>query len=237
MPIKRPQLTNKEVYHIILRGVEGINIFKGNTDYYRAVFNFFEFNNKRKVRWKYRRVAPNSKYENSSRTVIDEQFPKEPLVDILAFCLMPNHIHLLLRQIEDLGITDFMRKFGAGYAGYFNKKYERQGHLFQGRFRAVHIKTNNQLRSVFVYIHTNPAILIDPNWKEGGIKKAKEVIEFIENYKWSSYMDYLGNKNFPSVTQRNMFEEIMISQKWQRFVNEWVEYKNLSGWDKSIELE
>lgn len=93
-----------------------------------------------------------------------------------------------------------MMKFGAGYGGYFNRKYHRKGHVFQQRFSAVHIEGEEQLKTVFVYIHTNPISLIEPNWKEKGIEEPEKVIEFLENYKWSSYQDYIGKKNFPSVT-------------------------------------
>ena len=111
-------------------------------------------------------------------------------------------------------------------AHYFNKKYERVGHLFQGRFRAVHIKTNEQLQNVFVYIHTNPAELIDRGWREEGIKNPEEVIKFLENYKWSSYLDYIGKKNFPSVTQREFLVRVMGDKdNCKNFVNHWVKYK------------
>ena len=139
---------------------------------------------------------------------------------------MPNHIHLLLKQIKDKGITQFMRKCGAGYAAYFNKKYNRKGHLFQGRFRAVYIKTNEQLQTVFVYIHTNPISLIRPGWKEIGIENPDEVVNFLENYKWSSYSDYLGEKNFPSVTNRDFLSEVMGKEAGCRdFVENWIKYK------------
>jgi putative transposase len=139
---------------------------------------------------------------------------------------MPNHIHLLVRQLKDGGITQFMRKFGTGYATYFNKKYNRKGHLFQGRFRAVHIKDNEQLKTVFVYIHANPISLIEPKWKEKGIKNSQKVIKFLENYKWSSYSDYLGKKNFPSLTQRNFLLKVMGGGEGCReFVKGWIEYK------------
>ncbi len=235
MPIKRPILANNEIYHVVLRGIDGRKIFEQEADYYRMIHDLFEFNDVRPAMRENRRfsaeVVPRQLAEERPRQ------PRQLIVQILCFCLMPNHIHLLLKQIEEVGITNFMRKLGTGYAIYFNTKYERQGHLFQGRFKAVHIKTDNQLKTVFVYIHTNPAALIDPNWKEGGIKNPKEAIEFIENYKWSSYPDYLGKQNFPSVTQRNFFDDIMNKKEWQKYVNEWVEYKSMMGWDKSAELE
>ncbi len=142
---------------------------------------------------------------------------------------MPNHIHLLLRQIRDNGITDFMRKFGAGYAMYFNKKYNRKGHLFQGRFKAVHIKSEEQLQTVFVYIHTNPISLMDSGWKEEGTKDPIKAMEFLRNYKWSSYLDYIGKKNFPSITNRHFFKKIIGDEKEiQEFVYSWIFYKNIT---------
>lgn len=235
MPVKRPQLVNNEIYHIIVRGVDGRDIFNSEKDYYRAIHDLFEFNDTRPASWQYRHY--NQYRENRSRDIGKKLGSRDFIINILAFCLMPNHIHLLLKQTQEAGISFFMRKFGAGYAGYFNRKYERKGHLFQGRFRAVHVKSDAQLKTAFVYIHTNPAVLIDKDWKEGGIKNPKEVIKFIENYKWSSYQDYLGKKIFPSVTQREFFEQIMSRDQWRKFVNEWVEYKTMKGWDRSVELE
>ncbi|MBA4321018.1 MAG: hypothetical protein C0412_21725 [Flavobacterium sp.] len=220
MPVKRPTLANNEIYHIVTRGTDGRTIFQNESDYYRAIHDLFEFNDIKPVRCENssRRI-----YENCSRNA------RDLIVEILAFCLMPNHLHLLLKQLRDNGISAFMRKFGAGYVGYFNKKYERQGHLFQGRFRAVLIKTDQQLKSVFVYIHTNSAVLVNSDWQEGGIKNPEEIIQFIENYKWSSYPDYLGKENFPSVTQRDFFESIMPREKWQEYVNDWVRHKDLKS--------
>ena len=134
---------------------------------------------------------------------------REKIVEILAFCLMPNHIHLLLRQIKDQGITKFMRKFGTGYAMYFNKKYDRKGHLFQGNFASVHIKNEAQLSVVFNYIHLNPVSIIFPRYKEKGIADVEKAMSFLESYKWSSLLDYLGQKNFPSVTQRDFMLEVV----------------------------
>jgi len=231
MPIQRPQLINKEVYHIVIRGTADLPIFKDENDYYRAIFSLFEFNDISRVLIRDRR-----RDRIRAKKIGREQFSanRDLLVEILAFCFMPNHIHLLLRQIKKDGITQFMRKLGAGYAAYFNKKYNRKGHLFQGRFRAVHIKTNEQLKNVFVYIHTNGVSLIEPKWKEKGIKNAKKAIEFLENYKWSSYPDYIGKKNFPSVTERDFLLKVMGGKEGCRnFVNGWVKYKReLRGWNK-----
>jgi len=150
---------------------------------------------------------------------------------------MPNHIHILVRQIKDGGISKFMQKVGGGYGRYFNDKYLRKGHVFQNTFSAVHIKDNNQFMIVVPYIFTNPVALIEPGWKEHGIRNhsAKEVIKFLEEYKWSSYQDCINIKNFPSVTERNFLLEVMGGEQglkdaienWIRYKKDWGEYDNL----------
>jgi putative transposase len=233
MPIKRPVLKNDEIYHVVIRGTGDSVIFKDKDDYYRGVFSLFEFNDKHGVLIRERR---RHRLEAKARGEQDFTAKREKLVEILAFCFMPNHIHLLLRQIKDNGITDFMRKLGAGYGRYFNEKYGRQGHLFQGRFRVIHIKNEEQLRSVFVYIHANPISLIEPGWKEKGIKNPKRVVRFLENYKWSSYQDYIGKKNFPSVTERAFFSEFFGGENYcKNAVNEWIKYKSqFRGFDDVV---
>jgi putative transposase len=237
MPTKRPILANDQIYHIVLRGIDGRKIFEQESDYYRMIHDLFEFNDTKPAMRESRRlfqsaeVVPRQAAEERPRQI------REFIINILAFSLMPNHIHLLLKQVKENGITNFMRKLGTGYAIYFNTKYQRQGHLFQGRFKAVHIQTQAQLQTVFVYVHTNSAALIDSNWKNGGVENPSEVIEFIENYKWSSYSDYLGKENFPSVTQRELFNQTMPREKWRAYVNDWVHHKAERVWDKSVELE
>jgi len=240
MPYRKEQFVNGEIYHIVLRGIDNNLIFKDVDDYYRGIFSIYEFNTSKPTTIKDRRKARLSikkKLNKLSRdpfsgqigkvgeklSIIDE---RDKLVEVLAFCFMPNHIHLLLKQVKDGGITKFMRKLGAGYGGYFNRKYNRKGYVFQNRFSDVRIKNNKQLKIVFVYIHTNPIALIEPHWKENGIENPKKAIKFLENYKWSSYSDYIGKKNFPSVTERTLILRIMKEARGcKTFVGHWVRYK------------
>jgi len=222
------QFNNGEIYHVVLKAIDDNLLFKDTNDYYRGIFSIYEFNTiqpitiqeRRKARLCIKKLASDS---SSNTPPIDK---RDKFVEIFAFCLMPNHLHLLLKQLKDEGISRFMQKIGGGYAGYFNRKYKRRGHLFQDRFTAVHIENDNQLRNVFVYVHTNPIASIEPNWKENGIKNPARAIEFIENYKWSSYQDYLGKKNFPSVTERDFLREVMGGpDKARADVNDWIQYK------------
>ncbi|MDO8555341.1 MAG: transposase [bacterium] len=231
MPIKRPQLANNEIYHLVLRGVGDSEIFRNDDDYWRAIFSIYEFNTTAPVEIRIQR-------QKRQRAKNGEQFSdrRKLLIDILVFCFMPNHIHLLVRQKIKNGITQFMRKFGAGYAYYFNKKYNRKGHFFQGRFRAVHIKSDGQLKVVFVYIHTNPISLIDFKWKKQGTVNIQRATDFLENYKWSSFMDYIGIQNFPSTTEREFLTDVLGGKKkCKEVVLEWIKGKKIDFRETELE--
>ena len=131
------------------------------------------------------------------RTLVDivEAVPKRKLlVDIGVYCLMPSHHHLLLRERSYGGITSFMRKLGTGYTMYFNKKYERTGALFQGKFKAKLMTTDQYLTRATNYIHANPAELIAPKWRNGIIGDEKKVRKFLSEYRYSSLPDYLDSR-------------------------------------------
>ncbi len=225
MPIKRPPIVTGEIYHIVIKAVEGTKLFLDKKDYLRMIHDLFVFNNEDSAPVNYRKQ--NSRGIDVSRTVLDT-LKRKLLVEIWAFCLMPNHVHLLIKQLKDGGISKFMRKIGAGYGGYYNRKYKRNGHLLQGKYHIIHIKNDKQLMTVFVYIHTNPVAVFIPNWKEKGIKgrELQKIIKFLEDYRWSSYPDYLGKKNFPSLTSREfLLKEIGGIKNSQRFINDWLQTK------------
>ncbi|MDD4990246.1 MAG: transposase [Candidatus Pacebacteria bacterium] len=235
MPREPRDFQNGEIYHIIQRGIEDKPIFLDENDYFRGIFSLYEFNHADPVEIRKRReerkhiknlVAIGGLSPAGLNGIKETEKKRRTLfVEILAFCLMPNHIHLLLKQLKDNGTSEFMKKLG-GYVSYFNLKYKRKGHLFQNQFKAVHIKDDEQFKTTFVYVHTNPASLVEPGWKERGIKDLAKTIEFIENYKWSSYADYIGGKNFPSLTSRDFLLEVMEGiDGCKKFVNGWLEYK------------
>lgn len=102
-------------------------------------------------------------------------------VSVLCYCLMPNHIHLVLRQETEVPIYKFMQSLHTSYGIYFNKKYDRVGGLWQDRFKQKNIFDNSYLLYLSVYIHLNP--LID------------KITENLNEYIWSSYLDYAGLRN------------------------------------------
>ena len=108
--------------------------------------------------------------------------------EILCYCLMPNHYHFLIRQNTDLSIAKFMNAIQLGYAKYFNTKYERVGPLFQGRFKAKLIGTDEYLLHLSAYIHRNP---IADTRDSGNPEDSRNLIKRLHVYPYSSYREYL----------------------------------------------
>lgn len=223
-----------EIFHTLNRGVDKRKIFMDDDDYLRFVHNLFEFNDVEPVNnlTYFLRYNPQSKdiaspYIARAR-MRTERRPRELLVNVHAFCLMPNHYHLLLSPLKENGITLFMKKLNIGYAKYFNEKYERVGALFQGRYKSVAVKTEEHFVHLPYYIHLNPLDLFAPEWRNREIRDHKKALKFLESYRWSSHHDYLGKKNFPSVTQREFLSEFFGGPK---------EYeKSISLWLKELDL-
>lgn len=137
--------TNGECYHVFNRGVDKRDIFMNDNDYSRFLKNMVDFNNN--LTREERLIIHNSKKSELSS--------EGSLVDIISYCLNPNHYHFILKQTFDRGIEKFMHKISTGYTNYFNKKYERSGSLFQGRFKAVLIDSNEQLLHLSSYVNMN----------------------------------------------------------------------------------
>ncbi|MBU1255594.1 transposase [Patescibacteria group bacterium] len=194
-----------EFYHILNRGVDKRDIFLNEKDYLRFVHNLFEFNNQERV--------DSNRFYFFKRSNIDIGCPyikksRKLLVNIHLFCLMQNHYHLLLSsRIED-GIPRFMQKLNMGYAKYFNEKHKRSGALFEGKYKSVLIEKEAHFFHIPYYIHFNPLDFKFPEWRNNDLKDCKKAKKFLDNYRWSSHLDYLEKKNFPSVTQRKFLLEV-----------------------------
>lgn len=214
-----------EIRHTLNRGVDKRVIFLDDQDKFRFVHDLFEFNDEEWVNTTFYRF--NKFNDIASRNI--KRRPRKLLVDIHAFCLMPNHYHLLLSPRIEGGIPLFMKKLNMGYAKYFNEKYDRSGALFEGRYKSVLVTKEAHFIHLPYYIHFNPLDLEMPGWRDGEIKNYKAAIGFLENYRWSSHLDYLGKKNFPSVTNRELLLEFFGGHKEYR--------KRIEEWLHDIDLE
>jgi putative transposase len=198
-----------EIYHVYNRGVDKRKTFMKNGDYTYFIHHLFVLNdslNRLNISRDYRQSSSNR--HDGGSTSINNLHEREQLVDILAFCLMPNHYHLLLKQKVDDGIAKFMHKLGTGYTMFFNEKYKRSGALFQGRYKMVHVESDRQLLYLPHYIHLNPVPHI---CKE--TTSPRTCVNKLTSYRWSSYRDYAGLPNYSSVTSRDYVLNIFGGSK------------------------
>lgn len=129
---------------------------------------------------------------NSAKIYLEPQ--DNPLVSIGAYCLMPNHFHLLVKEIGEGGISGFMRRLMTAYSMYFNIKNERSGTLFESRFKSTIQSRDEQLKYLYSYIHLNPIKKIEPLWKEIGIRNIDSAMSYLNTFSYSSFLDYKGIK-------------------------------------------
>ena len=184
-----------EFYHLYNRGVDKRTIFSSEANYRRFMMLLYLAND-----------VETTRVDNVLKSyTYEEIFSLErgqPLIAIGAFCLMPNHFHILATPLVSGGLSKFMLKLQTGYAMYFNKQKDRSGALFQGPFQSTHADDDVYLRYLFAYIHLNPAKLRDQKWKENIYSKS--LLQFVSEYPFSSMKEYLlenlvvvDSKKFP----------------------------------------
>lgn len=202
-------LATGETYHIYNRGVEKRQVFIRKREYLRFMdlIYYYRFENC-PIKFSY---FQKSSILERNNILLNLEKQSQKLVDILTFCLMPNHFHFLLRQGTENGISKFMAKVTNGYSHYFNIFHDRVGPLFQGKFQAVRIEDYEQLIHVDRYIHLNPV--------------SSYIIEFsgLENYPYSSYPEYIGIRNGFANTQQ-VLSHFKNIETYKRFMKDQVGY-------------
>ena len=176
MSVRQSPFVNGEYYHLYNRGNSKNIIFHDDQDYNYFLNLLFLMNSKDR-----RKTVFTKNYINND----------ECLVSIGAYCLMPNHFHILIKQQMEKGISIFVQKISTAYVMYYNKKYERTGGLFEGKFKSKYVWEDNYLRHLFSYIHLNPLKLKDENWKSKLKTETRENLSFILKYPYSSCVEYL----------------------------------------------
>ena len=209
--IRKHAFVPDEYYHLYNRGVDKRIVFIDSHDYHRFMLLLYFCNSKDPVDMQ--KVFR----EGSTFTEFSDifKFPRgKPLVAIGAWCLMPNHFHLLIKQMSENGIIKFMQKVTTGYSMYFNQKYNRTGSLFQGKFKSENPNTDNYLKYLYSYIHLNPVKLIygESKWKEDGIKDLKKTQEFLKKYEYSSLGNYINDKyKYEDIINKREFPEYFVN--------------------------
>jgi len=182
--MRKTQFVPEEIYHLCGRGNEKQKLFLDARDYARFLFLILYFQGNVSINHisGYVSFFVKRRAFDISKKLKDKLLAKRT-VELVAFAIMPNHFHIIVEESEENGISEYMQRVLTAYAKYFNTKYKKSGHVFQGPFRAVHIEDNEQLMYTSAYVHRNPREI--KGWKH------KE-----HTYLWSSYQDYLGENRW-----------------------------------------
>jgi REP element-mobilizing transposase RayT len=215
-----------EYFHGYNRGVDRRIVFLDKQDYERFVKLLYICNSKNE--FEYDRV-----FVKGQKIEFKDIERGERLVAIGSWCLMPNHFHLLLKEILEVrpsnnysGISIFMHKLSTAYSLYFNKKYFRTGSLFEGRFKAKHLGADEYLKYQYTYIHLNPIGIIDKGWKKKQINDKEKAKKFLKEYKYSSYKDYIGEEREEgAILNKEEFPEYFsTSTDFEAMIEEWINF-------------
>ncbi len=213
MPYRSTPLAQDQIYHVFNRGVARLPIFSTPRDFQRFIelIDYYRFQNT-PVSFSHFKKIPR---EDREKIFAGLQKEGDIHIKILAFCLMNNHFHFLLKQISEKGIAKFISNLQNGYAKYFNIKSERSGPLFQPMFKGVRIVTDEQLLHVSRYIHLNPST-------DYLVK-----IDSLEDYIWSSYKNYIKKSSgvYQFINSDLILGLIGNEDKYKEFVFDQAEYQ------------
>ena len=213
-----------ECYHVYNRGTEKRTIFQDPADYDRFLALLYLSKGSDSIR------LENLRRREQGSTLLTAALECEivsPRIAIGAYCLMPNHFHLLVRTTDERGLSEYMQKLTTAYTMYFNVKNGRTGALLQGRFKAEHAGQDRYLKYLFSYIHLNPVSLVEPGWQQAGLKDRRRAKRFLEGYRYSSYLDYQGSmRPENAILQPAAFPNYFDSGAlFQSHIDDWLEYR------------
>lgn len=210
---RRHPIVPDEIYHIFNRGIASQPIFLSKRDYERFcnVVDFYRFldpgmrfSHYNRLEVKQQKIFLEKLYETGQKQVI-----------IFSFCLMPNHFHLLLKEIIRGGTQKFISNIQNSYAKYFNTRMKRTGSLFQEMFKAVRVETDEQFLHVARYIHLNP-------YSSFVVKNIDE----LNSYLWSSLRKYLKGEDCFSFIDESFLQSFYPSKdKLKTFTFDQVDYQ------------
>jgi putative transposase len=202
---KNPLITS-QAYHIFTRSIANFQIFNNENEFSRML----------DVICYYQRAKPKIKF--SKFIQLGQEFQlnrkecfsgKDKLVEIVAYCFMPTHLHLILKQLKENGISIFMNHVLNSYTRYFNTKHGRKGPLWEARFKSVLVESDEYLIHLTRYIHLNPATAM--------------FVDKPENWKFSSYKEYLSVAHTDKICKYDELLDV-IPCSYKSFVEDRISY-------------
>lgn len=213
--MRKDALVEYEYYHVYNRGVEKRDVFLCDRDYLRFLESTKEFNSIKPIYSLYL-------HNQLKRKGVIDVGRIQKLVEIVCYCLNPNHFHFIIKQVEKKGISEFMKRLGGGYTKYFNYHYKRSGVLFQGKFKSARIRTNAHLLYLSAYVNRNYFIHgygDDSNWK------------------YSSFLDYTKRGKSEICEMGVILNKFKDKKDYREFIQENALYMKQKKEDEKLLLE
>lgn len=202
----RLELVTGEICHVFNKSIAGYKIFNDESDYIRMAQVLMYYQKKNKTV----RFSEYLRREKTQENIMQDAEETEKLVNIVAYCLMSTHIHLILEQLQEKGISEYMRKILDSYSRYFNIKHNRKGPLWEGRFKKVIVETEGQLLHLTRYIHLNPV--------------SAYLVNKPEDWRFSSYGEYLSEDSREKFCNYKKILDFK-PETYRKFVENNIEYQ------------
>ncbi|MFA5143652.1 MAG: transposase [Candidatus Omnitrophota bacterium] len=218
MPIREIPLFMDGLYHVYNKSIADFKIFNNENDY-RLILDLIRFylHDKSPCTFReFRKICADAKAKDEFLA----SNPSPQCTNLVCYCIMPTHIHLVLKEVRQDGISNYMRHILNSYSRYFNIKYERKGPLWENRFGNVLIKNDEQLLHLTRYLHLNPVTAY--------------LVENPEDWKYSSFKEYIGS--IDSHEKICNFGEYLTldSTSYEKFVKENIEYQRQTAISKKF---
>ena len=205
--------------HVYNRGTKKLDIFREQTDLFRLMHSLYYFNTEHPMPSSWARDVENTGGMHSF-VWPDQWQPRSPLVSILAFTLMPNHIHIVLKEIVEGGLGKFMHRVGMGYSKFINEKYTESGSLFQGAYKARRIDDESDLRNLLVYTMIKNPFELYPGGLTHACREFDKAFEHALAYPFTSLAEYLGHTK-PAILDHDLLRDIgEYSKAFKEFAKE-----------------
>ncbi|SRR3989344_464673 len=212
MPIRKTPLVNGQIYHVFNKSTGSIPIFTNSREFKRFIFGMSFYQN-RNIPLRLSKFNRLSK-EQRNKILSEMKSKQDFLVELISYCIMPNHFHYILKQLTNDGIKEFIRLTSNSYSHFYNIRHDRSGSVFGGRFKAVLIENDEQLLHVVRYIHLNP-------FSTYIIKDRNE----LERYQYSSFLEYIGRSTSNLCQKDIILNNFKARDKYKEFVLNHADYQ------------
>lgn len=218
--VRKQELVNESIYHIFNKSIAGFVIYNSEFEYSRFI-NLIKYYRHKQPPVRYSRLI---EYSNILQNNIIESLPSnDKLVEIISYCIMPTHFHIILKQLKKHGISNFINNIGNSYTHYFNNIHKRKGPLWVGPFKNVLVSTDDQLLHLTRYIHLNPT--------------SSNLVSNPNEWVYSSYKEFINKEvNQDNFCQYQKYLDITPG-KYQSFCEEYIDDQKELSIIKHILLE